>query len=102
MLAGIGQLAGLILLWGSRTWTLRQKVLGTLIPLALVGMFVCRVAASSASNCSSNAPCAAPPTTAGDVVALVIAALLAVGIVAAAVSLLRSGSGKRQTVLPSH
>lgn len=103
VLAGIGALVGLILLWYSRTWTVRQKVLGTLIPLAVLGIFVCNVAASTGSTCSSRtAPCAAPPVTAGDVVALVIAALLVIGIVAVAVSLLRSGRSKPPTVLASH
>ncbi len=75
---GVGWIAGLILLWGSRAWTTRDKLIGTLLwPGGLATLFLLAPIwlASSAEVCG---PGECNDTSAADYLALpaVVAALL--------------------------
>lgn len=62
---------GLLLLWASRVWTVREKLLGSLIPVAVfVALYV--LLAAIGSSCSGAAACSTRGAfSAGDLAAVV-------------------------------
>lgn len=105
---GIGWIAGLILLWSSRAWNLRDKWVGTLIwpgGLAAGLFFASFVLAGSAQVCSSGPTvisvggktihragamqCSGGPSTGGLILAIVILAALVLAPVATSIYLAR-------------
>jgi len=92
---GVGWFVGLILLWSSRAWTVRDKWIGTLVvpgglaTSALVGWFLlgtptetrCRGIAGGALHCSSTpGPSVVSPVLGVTVLALLVLASLATSV----------------------
>jgi uncharacterized membrane protein len=75
----VGWLAGLVLLWVSRLWTTRDKVIGTLLGPAVVFMLGGAVSITSARQAAGGGP--GPETSLGPWELLVIGAIIAVPIV---------------------
>jgi hypothetical protein len=78
--AGFGWLAGAILLWSSRAWTAREKLIGTLlVPGGLATPFVILGTASGGGSCTriGNGPrhCTGE-TSSSDIIWLVVVAVL--------------------------
>jgi HAAS domain-containing protein len=97
-IALVGWLAGLVLLWSSRAWTTRDKVIGTLVvPGGLVTAFVVFGLGADAEQCSmvgeAGRPlverCTGGNSTAEEVVLLVVLAFLVLGPVATSIYLAR-------------
>ena len=81
--SGLGWIAGMLILWPSPTWSRRDKLIATVVPLAgLIALFFGLVAAlGGAAACPGHAP--AGCTTKGITLPLAVAILLAVAGLAA-------------------
>jgi len=100
---GIGWLVGLVGLWASRAWRVRDKLIGTLLwPGGLALAVVALGLPEAVTSCSGSGAVASHCTTTGYVMPLwlgVPAALVALCVpVAVAVHLLRELGRKRQTL----
>jgi hypothetical protein len=61
---GVGWVAGLVLLWTSRLWTTRDKLIGTLVvPGGIASVVVVALLAASKRACVSGGPLPAPRCT---------------------------------------
>jgi hypothetical protein len=74
-IAGFGWLAGALLLWTSRAWTVREKLVGTLVVPGglLLPIYILHTSGVSSASCAGRAHCA--PTNA-QVGWMVVAAIL--------------------------
>jgi hypothetical protein len=84
--SGLGWIAGMVILWPSPTWSRRDKLIATFVPLAgLVALFFGLVATlRAAAGCPGHAlHAAAGCTTSGPTLPLAVAMLLAVAGLAA-------------------
>lgn len=91
LLAGVGWLVGVILLWISSAWTTREKWIGTLVVpggLALPFFILNMSGVSSESCAAASARCTSAPTSA-QVAWMVVAGLLALASVWSAMFLSR-------------
>jgi hypothetical protein len=95
--AGLGWLAGLIFLWGSRAWTTREKWIGTLVvpgglllPMVLLGMSVAPAGETCVIRSDGSQVCTGVEgRDAGDVVLLVLLAVSVIAPIATAFFLAR-------------
>ena len=74
-IAGFGWLVGVLLLWISRAWTVREKLIGTLVVPGglLLPIYILHTSGMSSASCAGHAHCA--PTNA-QVGWMVVAAIL--------------------------
>lgn len=80
----VGWIAGVILLWGSRAWNTRDKLIGTLIfPGGLVSALVAGILLATPQRCTRLngvvQHCTPGPSTTHSVITIVVLALLVVG-----------------------
>lgn len=80
----VGWIAGVVLLWGSRAWSTREKLIGTLIfPGGLVSALVAGLLLATPQRCTSIngvvQRCTPGPSTTHNVISIVVVALLVVG-----------------------
>jgi uncharacterized membrane protein len=91
--AGFGWLVGVILLWSSRAWTLREKCIGTLlVPGGLATPFVILGTASRGRSCTrigDGAQHCTGATSSSDITWLVVVAILVLASVGSAMYLSR-------------
>ena len=91
-LFGVGWLTGLVLLWSSRCWNVKEKWLGTLVVPGgwLTGLFVLNLAASH-ETCTTFAGgpqhCTGGPGTGTEIWHLAVAAFFVLGPIASAIYL---------------
>jgi uncharacterized membrane protein len=91
---GVGWLIGLFLLWSSRAWATKDKLIGTLIlPGGLAIVLVVGVLVASSETCTGGtgipARCTGGPSSAHHIVALVLVAVAVLAPLATAVHLAR-------------
>jgi hypothetical protein len=91
---GIGWLAGVVLLWSSRAWTLRDKLIGTLVvPGGLAAVVFGLGIGSSSQLCYSTSGggqhCTGGPSSSAQILAIAIVAILVLAPIATAVYLAR-------------
>lgn len=91
---GIGWLAGLILLWSSRAWDARDKLIGTLIvPGGLATVLPAMAVGSSTQECTGTnggaLHCTPGPTTLHDVLSIALLAFVVLGPICTSVYLAR-------------
>lgn len=89
-----GWLAGVVLLWSSRVWTIRDKLIGTLIvPGGLASVLIALLVGSSVQVCSGGGPnplhCTGGASTGHVIVSIALIALLVIGPLATAAYLAR-------------
>jgi hypothetical protein len=75
---GIGEFFGLWLLWSSKTWSRKDKIIGTLIPAELGFLLLVLILSTGTNSCSSRVACTNQGPSTGDVllIVLLIATLL--------------------------
>jgi hypothetical protein len=91
---GVGWLVGLILLWSSRAWNVRDKLIGTLVvPGGLATALAALVVQASPETCTTfnGGPphCTGGPSTLGHILSLVVFAFLVLGPICTSVYLAR-------------
>lgn len=87
LLAGVGWLVGVILLWGSTAWTRREKWIGTLVvPFGLaLPFFILAISGVSSESCAAgSARCASTAPTSTQTVWIGIVAVLLLASLASA------------------
>ena len=91
--AGLGWVLGVVLLWSSRAWTRREKLIGTLIVpggLALVSFLFFPLTIEAGGVCSGPHDCAqGSPSTIVQVLIIALLALLVIAPVSSAIFLAR-------------
>jgi uncharacterized membrane protein len=87
--AGVGWLAGAILLWTSRAWTVRQKLIGTLVVPGglLLPFYILHTSGVSSTSCGGHRAHCAP--TNAQIAWMVIAAVLVLASIATSTFLKR-------------
>ncbi len=93
-IAGVGWIAGAILLWSSRAWSVRDKVIGTLIvPGGLATVLPAILILATKQRCTSlngvTQHCTPGPSTAHHIISIVILVFLLLGPVCTSVYLAR-------------
>ncbi len=91
---GVGWIAGLILLWSSRAWNGRDKLIGTLIvPGGLAAAFASLFVLGTKRECTSvngvQQHCTPGPSTAHQIVSVAVLAVLVLGPICTSVYLAR-------------
>jgi uncharacterized membrane protein len=90
----VGWIVGLVLLWSSRAWSVRDKLIGTLIvPAGLVASVVALFDLGTVQKCTSlnGGPqhCTPGPSTIHNIISIVVFAVLVIGPIFTAVYLAR-------------
>ncbi|MFI5270559.1 MAG: hypothetical protein ACHQT9_00755 [Candidatus Saccharimonadales bacterium] len=81
-------LVGIILIWSSKTWDKRDKIIGSLIPVELVSVFVLLVLSSGGSECSSLKACSNSGPSMGGILLLTLMGVLMVVAIASSVHMI--------------
>jgi len=99
-LAGIGWIVGAVLLWSSRAWTVREKILGTLLVPGGLATAVWVTLATGTEDCGGTVTfsrgvrrtishCTGATTTLEHMLSIVLFAILVIAPIASAIFLLR-------------